>query len=70
MQKCKRGHLYTEKNTRWTNTKGKKYRSCRLCQSLLNNLRYHSDEEYRQKRIKNASEFYFRKKSDGLAKVP
>jgi hypothetical protein len=51
--RCKHGHLWTEKNTRWAvhSVNGSRYRACRTCNSERMRLRYRRDPEYRDSQI-------------------
>jgi len=47
---CFRGHLRTEKSTRWFFDKGngRKYPMCRKCESIRRNAKYADDPVYRE----------------------
>lgn len=52
LDRCKRGHLWTEKNTRLRPQQRdptKMTRMCRWCQRILQRKKYRTDAEYREK---------------------
>lgn len=47
--RCRRGHLFYEKNTYVRNRDGKTYRVCRKCESIRRRLRYKTNVDTREK---------------------
>jgi hypothetical protein len=49
IDRCKRGHLFHEKNTYFRHRNGKTYRTCRKCESARRRFRYEFNAEWREK---------------------
>jgi len=72
-RRCKKGHVFTTKNTILIKSKGKKYSACRACRAEHTRFRYKTDPEFKARIIKAALKFYYKKKGEkqnGLAEVP
>lgn len=71
MDRCKRDHKYTRANTGWAVVKGRNYRFCKTCKVDRYKAHYRCNEEFRQRKIKGALKFYYKKKAEkhGLAEV-
>lgn len=56
---CHRGHEFTPENTKWVIGKGKPYKTCRTCLRVRRRkqqkARYHSDPEYRARRVEKTA---------------
>ena len=64
IDKCRHGHLWTEKNTRWYPNKkgGKKYRACRRCEADRYVEKYHRDPEHRLRVLKTGKAWRAKRK--------
>lgn len=72
MQRCKRGHVFTAKNTILIKSKGRKYPACRTCRNGQVQLRYKTDPEFKARKLNTALKFYYKKKAEkqhGLGEV-
>ena len=43
--RCRRGHLRTEKNTYWASHNGKRWRMCKQCKAFRERVNYHYRKE-------------------------
>lgn len=55
---CRRGHPFTQANTKSVTSQGKTFRRCRLCQSENNRRRYWADPARREKKKAGAKKYW------------